>query len=148
MREFEKMMIRKDHLISFIMSKSRSFYTLVQNIIYSDLRDAKNFAENLLLLKENLETIKDELDEHKKYLNDFVHDEIEKKREEFGKFLDALHKPAFEMINKWRLSLGNKVADANKFLDDLKDIVTMLDDLDETSEGSYIINDHYYYQIN
>ena len=130
------------------MSKSRSFYTLVQNIIYSDLRDAKNFAENLLLLKENLETIKDELDEHKKYLNDFVHDEIEKKREEFGKFLDALHKPAFEMINKWRLSLGNKVADANKFLDDLKDIVTMLDDLDETSEGSYIINDHYYYQIN
>lgn len=148
MREFEKMMSRKDHLISFIMSKSRSFYTLLQNIIYSDLRDAKNFAENLLLLKENLETIKDELDEHKKYLNDFVHDEIEKKREEFGKFLDALHKPAFEMINKWRLSLGNKVADANKFLDDLKDIVTMLDDLDETSEGSYIINDHYYYQIN
>ena len=124
------------------MSKSRSFYTLLQNIIYSDLRDAKNFAENLLLLKENLETIKDELDEHKKYLNDFVHDEIEKKREEFGKFLDALHKPAFEMINKWRLSLGNKVADANKFLDDLKDVVTMLDDLDESSEGSYIINYH------
>ena len=130
------------------MSKSRSFYTSLQNIIYSDLRDAKNFAENLLLLKENLETIKDELDGHKKYLNDFVHDEIEKKRQEFGKFLDALHNPAFEMINKWRLSLGNKVADANKFLDDLKDIVTMLDDLDETSEGSYIINDHYYYQIN
>ena len=101
-----------------------------------------------MLLRENLDTIKDELDEHKKYLNDFVHDEIEKKRQEFGKFLDALHNPAFEMINKWRLSLGNKVADANKFLDDLKDIVTMLDDLDETSEGSYIINDHYYYQIN
>ena len=101
-----------------------------------------------MLLKENLETIKGELDEHKKYLNDFVRDEIEKKKEEFGKFLDALHKPAFEKINYWRLSVGNKVADANRFLDHLNDIVTMLDDLDEISEGLYIINYHYYYQIN